>query len=278
MSAFGGLGVPGSGAIAETTEVELFWGGDRGKGLVLSQSAKYSGAMRDAGNTPTTVIRPGLLMGKVTASGELEEWDADAADGTEKLAGVNELELRAQDFDGNDTDRVAPVIVKAPLKVGSLLIEGLALVGHANEFLARAALHGAGCNLDDDPFGYLAGASWRQAAVGADKTLTSADNATYFVSHTADTTYTLPAIAAGLKFAFAQSADFEISVASFEGDNVIGGNDASGDSITFTTAGEQIGANVYVEAINVNGTLKWTYWIRKVNFSTDDVLAATFAT
>lgn len=278
MSAFGGWGNPGTGAIQQSSEFELTWGGDRAKGMVLEQGANYSGAIRDAGNTPTTVIRGGLLVGKLTASGKLEEWDADAADGTEHLFGVVPHEIRAQDFDATNADRYAGVIVRAPLKAKSLLIQGDALVGHQDEYLARRALHAMGCIIDDDPQGFKAGAGGRQKAVAADHTVLASENGTTFVGHTADNEFTLPAIKPGLSFSFAQSADFELKVTSSEGDNIIGGNDASGDSITFTTAGEQIGAQVCFESINVNGTLKWLYHIKKVAFSTDDFFAYTFAT
>ena len=278
MSSFGGYGVPGTGAIQETTPREIFWGGDRAKGLVVTQNGHYSGAIRDAGNSPTTVIRPGLLVGALTSGGKLEEWDGDAADGTENIAGVVAEEFRATDFDGNNSDRALDVVVRAPLKASQLLIQGTALTSHVDEFLARRQLHAMGCQLDDDPQGYKAGAAHRYSAKAASYTVVEADNGTTFVAHTADATFTLPTIHAGLEYEFVRLDDFELAVASAEGDNMIGGNDASGDSITFTTAGEQIGARVKVVSIYANGTLKWLYEIKKVNFSTDDVLASTFAT
>ena len=38
---------------------------------------------RDAANTPTTTLRPSLVMGKITASGKYAEYDDSATDGTE---------------------------------------------------------------------------------------------------------------------------------------------------------------------------------------------------
>ena len=86
----------------------------------------------DAGNTPTTVIRAGLLMAKLTSTGELEEWVSTATDGTQDIFGVTPYELRAQDFDATDQDRVAGIIVRAPFKASQLLIQGAAFVGHAD--------------------------------------------------------------------------------------------------------------------------------------------------
>lgn len=38
---------------------------------------------RDSGNTPTTTLRPSLVMGKITASGKYAQYDDSATDGTE---------------------------------------------------------------------------------------------------------------------------------------------------------------------------------------------------
>lgn len=40
-------------------------------------------AARDANNTPTTTLREGLVLGKVTASGKYKEYDDSDNDGTE---------------------------------------------------------------------------------------------------------------------------------------------------------------------------------------------------
>jgi len=271
MPGLGGWSSPGSGTLEQTTEYEIFWGGDRGKGMVLEQSAAYSGAMRDAGNTPTTVIRGGLLFGKVTASGELEEWDADATDGTQELFGVLPIELRAQDFDANNVDRNAPVVVRAPLKASELLIQGSAFVGHVDEFLARRMLQAAGSILDDDPGGYLGGAGSRFALVtGTTDTLTTAENGTtIFYNNAASVTVTLPTIQAGLEYQLVRSGDEAFIVTSAEGDNVIVGNDLSADSVTYTTASEHLGAFVNVRGVYVGTTLKWHMTLPQIPFGTD---------
>lgn len=279
MTSFGGWGVPGMGALAETTEYEIIWGGDRGKGLVLEQNANYDGAMRDAINSPTTVIRAGMLMGKVASTGRLIEWDASRAaadtDGRQNIFGIVPYELRAQDFDATNQERVAGVIVRAPLKAAQLLIEGTAFVGDTDEFLARRQLHAMGCILDDDPNGQLAGAATRYIEKITDYTIVAADNGTIFVSTTADTDYTLPTLVPGLSFGFVQTADFQLTVASAgSSDDIIGANDASLDQVQFTTDGESIGARMYFESVYVGTGLKWLYYIQKVAFSTDDYLVS----
>src|SRR5688572_3055882 len=137
----GGWGVPGVGAARTVSESEILWGADQARNAALWKSTKFSGASRDAGNSPTTVLRPGLIFGKVTATGEFEEWDADASDGTQFIGGVLDSELRAQDYDATNQDRVFRMLVaRAPIKASAMLIQGLALVGHVDEYLARRQL------------------------------------------------------------------------------------------------------------------------------------------
>jgi hypothetical protein len=260
MSGMGGWATPGIGADRTVAESEILWGADQARNAALWLNAVISGATRDAGNTPTTVLRPGLLLGKVTASGELEEWDADAADGTENIWGILDSELRAQDFDATNQDRVFRVLAaRAPVKPRKLLIQGAAFVGHADEYLARRMLAHAGFVLDDDPGNYLSGLNQRVSRVtGIADTLTAAETGTLLLySNVAAVAVTLPAIQPGLTYDIIREGDEEIVISSSEGDNIIIGNDLSADSITFTTATEQIGARVRVSAIYVNGTLKW---------------------
>lgn len=275
----GGMGISGVGSLQSTIEERLFWGGPTSLSQVLfSDKEVISGATRDAGATPTTDVRAGLLMGKLTSSGELEEWDGDATDGTEDLYGVLPYSFRAIDWDANDADRDIGIVVRAPLIAEQLLIQGSAFVGHIDEFVARRQLHQMGCVLNDDPQGFKTGLVTRYKPKGADYTVVEADNGSLFVSHTADTTYTLPTIHPGLRYGFIMTANQELSVASAAAGEIIGANDIAGNSITYTTTGEQIGAHVYFESIYVQTTLKWTYFIKKVAFSTDDFLAYTFAT
>jgi hypothetical protein len=278
MSSLGGFGKPGQGAAVFTTDREIVAVGY--DNLCLFKSVVISSAARDAGSTPTTVLRPGLLLGKVTSSGEFEEWDADASDGTQNIAGINRTDITVLDQYGTAVDRVPPSVYQRGVFMASqLLIQGSALVGHADEFLARRQLWNAGCVLDDDMFGYLAGGGSRVALVtGTADTLTAAENGTtLFYNNAAAVAVTLPAIQPGLEYEIVRTADEELVVSSGEGDNIIMGNDLSADSVTFTTAGEQIGARVKVRSVYVGTTLKWLIEIVTVPFSTDNYLAMSLA-
>jgi hypothetical protein len=272
LTRLGGYGLPGIGSMVSSAERNFIWGGDAAKGHVMYDNAVISGTTRDAGNTPTTVLRSGLLLGKITSTGELAEWNADLSDGTEELAGILDPELRATDFDANDADRYCRVVIKAPVKAAQLLIEGAAFIGHANEYIARSQMVAAGFTFDDDVFGYKAGigATQRYSQVtGTTDTLTPAENGrTLFYSNAASVTVTLPTIQPGLYYDLIRTADEEFIVVSAEGDNVIVGNDLSADGVTFTTAGQQIGARVRAMTIYVGTTLKWVFELPTPPFGT----------
>lgn len=278
MSAFGGFATPGFGAAAYTSEREILWGRDDQHLPLLFRNSIISGAARDAGNTPTTLLRRGLILGKVDASGELEEWDADASDGTQNIAAVLNCELRATDFDANNTDRAFATLLCGPIIAAQMLIEGVALVGHTHEYLARRIMHKMGFRFDDDPQGFKAGLIDRfDLVTGTTDALTADENGkTLFYNNAASVTVTLPALKPGLEYTLMRAADEEFVVASAEGDNIVVGNDLSADSITFTTASEQIGAGVRVRGVYLGTTLKWLAEIVPVPLGTD-LSAFTFA-
>lgn len=276
MSSYGGFGVPGMGGISSTYENEVLWGGDESKGLALFKSAVYSSTIRDAGNTPTTVIRPGLIVGNITATGKLAEWNADLADGTQDIAGILINEIRATDWDGVAVDRVYRTLVRGPIKAKSLLIEGAAFVGHLHEYQARRQLQGADFLFDDDPFGYKGGSGGRFRSVAVNTTVSANDNGTTFLA-TAATVFTLPTIMPGLEFDFINTAATNMSVASSEGDNVIVGNDASADSVAFATGGQLIGARLRVKSLYVGTALKWVLETPLPAFGTGTTGALAYA-
>jgi hypothetical protein len=67
----------GSTVSADPTEIRFT---DHGRescvAIVLDATA------RDSGNSPTTTLRKGLVLGKVTATGTYKEYDPSAVDGT----------------------------------------------------------------------------------------------------------------------------------------------------------------------------------------------------
>lgn len=250
MATFGGgWGVPGVGGEFTVTEREILWGGDQTRIGALWMNAVYSGTARDAGNTPTTVLRSGLIMGRNDSTGELEEWDFDATDGTQNIAGILDVELKATDYFANNADRVFRTLVRGPVKARMLLVEGSALVGHAAEFLARRQLREAGFILDDDPFGYLAGAGNRISAKTANYTVRESDNGTLFTNKgaTGAVTFTLPATAKrGLEYTFYVVADQNVTITAGTVGTLVVQDNAAADSLAINTADELIGTGIRV--------------------------------
>lgn len=271
--------IAGLAAVSESVETALFWGNFP---FLQQEGMKFSSAIADAGASPTTAIRAGLLLGQLTTGGELEEWDADATDGSQDLIGVNAAEFSTLNVLATAVDKYPPQpIVRGAIRAASLLIQGTAFTSHADEFVARNRLHNMGIVLDDDPQGWLAGVNWREDVHTGDKTLVEADNATRYICHSADADFILPTIKQGLQFEFFMGEDFELQISS-PASNFLVGHDQTADGVTFTTAGEQIGVNLHVEAINMDiagtNTLTWIMTRKVTAFSTDDYFALTIDT
>jgi len=92
-----------------------------------------------------------------------------------------------------------------------------------------------------------------------DYTVLAADTGTIFTTTgtSADVEFTLPTEATGLVYEFYMCEDFELKITSATGNNIIAFNDKAATSLTFTTAGQQIGAWVKVVC---NGSVWLMTW------------------
>ncbi len=263
---------PGIGARESSiTEKAVVWGGVdfiRDVNNLLIDSTAV-----DAANSPVTELRAGLLLGKKTSDSMLYEWDAEAVDGTELVYGVLYRGISMLNASGVVEDKTGHVLLHdMGLIVADLLIKGTAFTSHADEHLARRQLAARGFRLDDDIHGggrSLGTPIANLNITAATLTPTTAQNGYRFLlSNAASTTVTLPTLEPGLVYDFLRIGDEEMIIASAAGGDVIAGNDLAANSITFTTAGEHIGANVRVESIRYGTTLKWLVTIGVVPFGT----------
>lgn len=255
----GGFGIPGMGSLELSTPRELLWGGDNRQIQALWINAQISGAARDDGNDPVTVLRGGLVLGKITASGKMIEWIPTATDGSQNIAGILDVSnLKAQDYNATNADRWLRVLVRGPVVASQILLDGTAFTSSAYEFIARRQMVQSGFIFDDDPFGILAGKGRAPSYKTTSWSVSEDDNGTvFYVGGTAGLVATLPAIKAGLEFKFVGVADVNWQVKSAEGDNIVVLNDASADAINFITGSNKIGAVAFLRSDYVNGTLKW---------------------
>lgn len=129
----GHLLLPGMGAAQFTAEMD--------SGFIANMlSARFlyyavvDGASRDAGNSPTTVLRPGLVMAQVTATKKWKPFVAGAADGTEVPLGIlYALGINTQ-LQGGDADRLLATILVG----GYIFPEGICIAASATPGLDKS--------------------------------------------------------------------------------------------------------------------------------------------
>lgn len=244
---------PGHRDINESDEPQVHKAGEGFKGFfTLSSAVKFASVNTDAGNTgDTNTLRGGNLVATETASSNEYIYDPDANDGRQTAWGVLPAHLNMLEFGTAVAKPLVPVLSHGVVKRNELI----GLDAQAESQLAMRGIY-----MDDAPQGAAALVHpVRVSLKTADYTVLAADNGTLFVStNTGDQEFTLPAIAAGLSFEFLQTVNQEMLITSPEGDNIILFNNATADAISYTTAGEQIGARCRVLAIyTAASTLRW---------------------
>lgn len=140
FSPYSGMNLtPGMGSEVYTAEHDnagLFYGPNPWVHVMYLTHCVIDGAARDAGNTPdTSVLRPGLVMGKITATGKWAQFNSAAVDGTQYARGIlNVLGLATQNDGGNADRFLASIVVK-----GVLNPEAVCLASSSAYGLARAS-------------------------------------------------------------------------------------------------------------------------------------------
>ena len=246
-SMYGSL--PGTKSLLQTTEGTLWWGSQY---MVLFANNKLIDSTAvDAGSTPTTFLRPGLILAKKTSDSMLYAWNHDATDGTELIYGVLLDGINMLDREGTAEDKMARVMVAGPVIASSLLIEGTAFTSSTKEQAARRQM-APRFRFDDDLTDNLTAQVIAKHLVSktGDYTVVEADNGKLF-----DTTgaagaviFTLPAIQAGLCFEFLNTVDQNMTVQRAGSDTMIAKNNASAVSVAFSSASNKIGARVQVSS------------------------------
>ena len=231
---------PGLTAARETYENEFRWG-PHGQGVFTN--GLIDGNSTDSGSSPTTVLRPGLLLGQVTSTGKYKQYSPTATDGTEVATGVLLESLRMTDFSGTAIDRLYAVLVGGPVQASKLLNLDLQARQQMDKFMF-------------DDIGGLPGNHWypwkRFLTKTANYTIVASDNFTMFDNTGAGGTVvlTLPAIANGYMFGLTATVAQVLRFTSAEGSNVIG-TSATQTSVSVTA----IGGVIWIYS-NAAGT-KW---------------------
>lgn len=250
---------PGVTAAYETQEKNIVW--DTGRGIVEAKKAQgwISGAARDAGNTPTTLLRPGLLLGKITSSGLLKEWNPTGTDGSQVVYGILSLGMYMQDIAASNTNRVSgTIIVGGPVKAANILMPGQSTWGIGSTIpaadLARSQMRGRFL-FDDDLCNRnsFLGGPIQYETQAADYAVLYTDAGKVFITTgaVAAVTFTLPALTAraGMVVEFFNTVDQTMTIASAAADGLMVMGDTAASSIAFDVGGEKIGARCRAELL-----------------------------
>ena len=200
----------------------------------------YSGAL-DSGNTPTSTLRMGLVMGKITSSGMWTNYSPTATDGSQLALGILGPSLRmANVITGSTQNKWYNVMVGGGLKAAGLIgIDNLARQQLADHFIFDDNLAGL--------FFPFSRWSTKTQAVSPYQILAS-DNRTLFdtTGATGSVTFTLPALANGYFFGFRAAAAQNMIVASLAGNDMIALDDLTASSVAFQTGSQQIGGIFWI--------------------------------
>ena len=77
---------------------------------VMQKGCTVASSARDSGNSVSTTLRPGLVLGKITASGKYAQYDPSASDGTEVAAGILKDQIKVIDANANAVDAHGNVV------------------------------------------------------------------------------------------------------------------------------------------------------------------------
>jgi hypothetical protein len=246
MSEFSTGNAPGFQTQQDSQESEVLWSGRKGQDLVATKKITVLSSTVDSGNTPTTTIRGGNVLGIVDASGKVNTYSPDANDGRQIAVGILE---HNQDMlvNGIATDRFTQMLVHGLIRDGELINLDL----RAKQQLGLRFLF-------DREVSSQAGVLMHPRGVyrkSSNYTVVAGDNGLLFIA-TAQVTFTLPTKQNGLAFRFLQTSDNNLVITGSS--DIVAKNNASASSVTFGTANEKIGSHVLIECVYVNtSTLKW---------------------
>lgn len=259
MGRFNVGGGPGMSTTRTSFENQWWWGHENLR--ILDALPLIVSTAIDAGASPTSVLREGLIMAKVTASGKWAEYDVTQTDGREVARGI----LIGTQSMLNTTTGVVEDKNGGPFEIA---IGGLAMAAklYGLDSNARRQLSLRFVFDDDVPGHHWGGAFIREIVKITDYTVVAADNFTEFVLRTATGVFTLPAIGKGYRFKFRSEVNAALGILSPEGNNIVALNDVAATSATFQTANMMIGAGAIVYS-NAAGD-KWIFENRSAGTAT----------
>jgi hypothetical protein len=223
MSDIGTYGTtPGTGSQVTSSEAVVWTG--RETGVEYSNVFLTSGAL-DPSNTPTTTLRPGLVLGKIISSGLYTNYSPGNTDGSEVPRCILDQGVTMLDQTGTPVVKEGHVVLKGILQNASLITS---VSPYTIDYITRRAFTASGRYVFDDDleskYAVLSQPRREQAKTTA-YTVTASDAGSIFTTTgaTGSVAFTLPAIATsgGLAFEFMNTVAQTMSVASAEGTNIV---------------------------------------------------------
>lgn len=265
MSLTGFAGFPGIRDIQQSVEAAITFGPwEYNRAFILP--IVLDGAARDAQSSPTTLLRPGLLLGKNSTTQKFKEWTPGATNGTGKVAGVLLWAMDTQYLNSDDQKWGAWAIFGGNVRANSIICPGEAsdIVGLATAVNGRYArkLMAGRFNFDDSYHEGKPSAAFggfdevRHISGGVETvTLTAADDNVLFTNKgaTATKTFNLPAVALskGLRFGFQGYAAQSIVITGPAAGTVY----ANGSANTSLLTSGAVTEGAYIEVIGIDGSV-----------------------
>lgn len=90
-------------------------------GMETDITVTIDSSARDSGATPTTKLRAGLVLGKITASGKYKEYDNAASDGSQTAVGILANDVLLIDAAGTAQDVPGTMAMICEVDSGNLI-------------------------------------------------------------------------------------------------------------------------------------------------------------
>lgn len=148
----GWMGTPGIQPARETYEDQI-WREHFDFNAPFRRQCQISGAARDAGHAgQTTILRAGLLMGRVRGSNVVTTWNPAGTDGSQDLYGILLITTSTQEFGADRAKWNSFVLVGGLVRSASIIVPGNAAagLGGPNGAYVRQTLSNAGRFRVDD--------------------------------------------------------------------------------------------------------------------------------
>jgi hypothetical protein len=207
--------------------------------IAPQMAARIKSTAVDAGNSPATTLRPGLLLGQLAATTDFQQYSAVAVDGTQEPVGFLLGGVAMLDEFG-----------VAQTQGGTLVMGGI--IDPANVFGLddEARLKLCSRFLFSDEWNGVPGPNARPISVKVGNyVVVAADRGKLFSTRgtVGAVQFTLPALAAvgpNFNVAFQNDADQSMTVIRAGADTIVAFNNLVAVSLAFSTAGNKIGARV----------------------------------